>query len=777
MPFATILKFLLMRETLIGVLKNNYFWWTIFCLRFCLVQDLIYKIRIIPKSFRASHYGLPFVFIFLSIFFIPTKPIIFIDKITFFINFFMKYLFLLLLLFLPLEVLAQDSLLKSSVQEIMEMKVVVQETEIVSASKKAEKLFNTPLSASVITREQIEKAGCLSIPEALRLANGVIVRETTKGNYDIHIQGFDNIKPFRSQFALAESTSILVMIDGRPVYNFFQGGTFWETLPIDISDLEAIEIVRGASSALYGANAVTGVVNLITSPATKNTLKARAAMQYGSNESKVFHAYVSSRLGSKWAVGFSANQQYRKRDQNTYYRFAVDRFVPLDSVLFGGNTTTNKFRYPDPMQALDRKATNFWIDFFPNNRLEMRLKGGWQNSLVQKMYVSQSITPLTTNTSNTTYLDYTAKGYGFSAQVSYNGGQQNVQGVTGWRYNFQTLFSNLEYEWQKNNFSIRAGLNYQNTTYDDKPGFDEFGRSFLGAEPRNLNMLAAFVRSEYSWKWFKIMGAIRAEQYNSPNKNYYPHQIALTYQPSQTWLLRVVNARANQGSFMLDNFYKTTAATSLTGNTNLNLVDLTINEIGIRKKLGKHIELDIDFFSQEIGNLAGFRQIVLNTVNSVVNYDFKAQQQGVNLRIEYKLAQSFQANLCVSYQKTMLRDFPITADYKKTEDIDNKSLPSFYGSLYLNWQISTKLNLNTTAYYFGDQGVSTIIAGNNSATIGIKNLDTPAFSVFNANISYAFRNNFKLFVNVRNLNWGSKKQLFQVDDVLPETLLGIRFDL
>jgi iron complex outermembrane recepter protein len=670
-----------------------------------------------------------------------------------------------------------DTVFKSSVQEVMGLPVVGQETEIVSASKKAEKLFNTPLSASVITREQIEKAGCLSIPEALRLANGVIVREVTKGNYDIHIQGFDNIKPFRSQFALTESTSILVMIDGRPVYNFFQGGTFWETLPIDISDLEAIEIVRGASSALYGANAVTGVINLITSPAGKISLKARATVQYGSNESKIFHAYISSRLSSKWALGFSANQQYRKRDSDKYYRFAVDRFVPLDSVLFGGNTTTNKFRYPDVNQALDRKAANFWIDFFPTNRLEMRLKGGWQNSSVQKMYVSNAITPLTTNTSNTAYLDYTAKGYGFSAQVSYNGGQQNVQGVTGWRYNFQTIFSNLEYEWQKNNFSVRAGLNYQGTTYDDKPGFDEFGRSFLGAEPRNLNMLAAFVRSEYTWKWFKIMGAIRAEHYNSPDKNYYPYQIALTYQPSETWLFRIVNARANQGAFMLDNFYKTTAATSLRGNTNLNLADLTINEMGIRKKLGKHIEIEAELFNQEIGNLAGFRQIILNTINSVSNYDFKAQQQGVNLRIEYKLAQSFQANLCFSFQKTMLRDFPITADYKKTDNIENKSLPSFYGSLYLNWQASPKLNLNTTAYYFGNQGISTLIAGNNSGTTGVKNLDTPAFAVFNVNATYAFYNSFKVVVNARNLNWGSKKQLFQVDGILPEVLLGVRFDL
>ena len=115
---------------------------------------------------------------------------------------------------------------------------------IVTASKKIEDLFETPLSVTIIKRDEIINSGALSIPEALRLAPGLIVREQTSGVYDVHIRGFDNVT-VNSTLPFPANTITLVMIDNRPVYNYFAGGTFWETLPIDINDIERIEIVGG----------------------------------------------------------------------------------------------------------------------------------------------------------------------------------------------------------------------------------------------------------------------------------------------------------------------------------------------------------------------------------------------------------------------------------------------------------------------------------------------------------------------------------------------------
>src|SRR5438105_13784916 len=121
--------------------------------------------------------------------------------------------------------------------------------KIVSASKKSEFLFDAPLSVSVVTKEEIRKAGCTSIMEALRLVPGMIVREQSNGNYDIHLRGMDNVPP-NSAFDITSNTTTLVMIDNRPIYSYFKGGTFWETFPIDINDVEKIEVVRGPAAAL-----------------------------------------------------------------------------------------------------------------------------------------------------------------------------------------------------------------------------------------------------------------------------------------------------------------------------------------------------------------------------------------------------------------------------------------------------------------------------------------------------------------------------------------------
>src|SRR5688572_33188337 len=85
-----------------------------------------------------------------------------------------------------------------SLEELMDI-------SIYSVSKAEETTFEAPLSSSVVTREQIKRPGCTSIMEALRLGPGVIVREQSNGNYDIHLRGLDNVRPNSSMFFFANS--------------------------------------------------------------------------------------------------------------------------------------------------------------------------------------------------------------------------------------------------------------------------------------------------------------------------------------------------------------------------------------------------------------------------------------------------------------------------------------------------------------------------------------------------------------------------------------------
>src|SRR6188768_1063761 len=174
-----------------------------------------------------------------------------------------------------------DDLYTLSLEELMNI-------PINSASKKDETLFDAPLSSYTITRADIDKSGATRIMEALRLAPGVIVREQTNGVYDIHIRGLDNILRTSEAYTKSNLTT-LVMIDNRPVFNHNLGGTFWETLPIDLNDVERIEIVRGPSAPLFGPNAVTGVINIMTKRSSAKRY-VNANVQYGTPSTTIANA-------------------------------------------------------------------------------------------------------------------------------------------------------------------------------------------------------------------------------------------------------------------------------------------------------------------------------------------------------------------------------------------------------------------------------------------------------------------------------------------------------
>lgn len=126
--------------------------------------------------------------------------------------------------------------------------------EITSASKKAQRLVETPSAAFVITSEDIRRSGMTSIPDLLRLVPGMTVSGASSSSYAISARGFTN------EFA----NKLLVMIDGRAVYTPLFSGVYWDVQDLMLEDIERVEVIRGPGSTVWGANAVNGVVNIIT---------------------------------------------------------------------------------------------------------------------------------------------------------------------------------------------------------------------------------------------------------------------------------------------------------------------------------------------------------------------------------------------------------------------------------------------------------------------------------------------------------------------------------
>ncbi|GBC60222.1 TonB-dependent receptor [Desulfonema ishimotonii] len=126
--------------------------------------------------------------------------------------------------------------------------------KIVSASKKPERISEVPAAVFVITRQDIRRSGATSIPEALRMAPGVQVARISATEWAV------SMRDVNALFA----NKLLVLIDGRNIYTHVFSGVFWDMQDTLLEDIERIEVIRGPGAALWGVNAVNGVINIIT---------------------------------------------------------------------------------------------------------------------------------------------------------------------------------------------------------------------------------------------------------------------------------------------------------------------------------------------------------------------------------------------------------------------------------------------------------------------------------------------------------------------------------
>lgn len=217
---------------------------------------------------------------------------------------------------LPLEDLMQavETLGVSSVDELF---ALIMNKNVSSASKKEESSFTSPLGTTVITHDELRTWGCSTIEEAFRLIPGMIVQQKTNGVYDVQMRGLNNI-PDNNMLLYTENNNTLLMVDGRSLLNYGIGTFNPEQLPISIEDVERIEVVRGAASALYGANAVNGVVNIITRKPDQIENNVSGSVQMGTLGTNIGDVAFRWKFSDKVAAGVTVNMQYRERPTDKF---------------------------------------------------------------------------------------------------------------------------------------------------------------------------------------------------------------------------------------------------------------------------------------------------------------------------------------------------------------------------------------------------------------------------------------------------------------------------
>jgi iron complex outermembrane receptor protein len=688
--------------------------------------------------------------------------------------------------------------------------------KIVSVSKNAELLFDAPLSASVLTREEIRRAGSTSIMEALRLVPGMIVREQSNGNYDIHLRGMDNVPP-NAPFDVTSNTTTLVMIDNRPVYNYLRGGTFWETLPVDLNDVEKIEIIRGPAAALYGPNAVNGVINIITRQALKKGLYLLANMQQGSNLTTINNASAGYRFSDKLSMIASGNYQARDRTQLSYFEFNRNTALEHPSYFlnFAGDTIRNvDQRYPDQAMAMDKYGGNFFLNYQPAEKIKFAFSAGGQHSVVQRVSTENEMTPLSTATSDSRYADVRANIYGLTAQYSYNGGTQSTEADPGRKYDFSIAGGNIEYNYSKSNFSIKPGLGYTSAVYDDRKYSDLVLKTGLFNNRGNITTASASIHTEYKLlhNSVRLVAGFASNTFNHPDTTYISFELAATWKVNKNNLFRVVYSRAPRSSNIFDTYVTKTIAyyptsnnrftrLALEGDMNTKLLTADMLEAGYRARISTELNIDVEMFSTRSENyttpvssrsytqLSGKDTIDVQPIRST-NLPAMLYQQGITLTAAWN-TKKWQAKTFITLQHTIAKNY---APYNNTPDAGTpgaqqnniysgegtstaiRSTPSAFGGAYFNYIILPAVNINLSAYYYSSQvyyHVSNIIF--NDGVRGIDHINGKL--IMNATVSYKPAKGLHFFCSGKNLLNDNSREFFHTDNVPFMLLAGLNYEL
>ncbi|MBQ2320975.1 MAG: TonB-dependent receptor [Bacteroidales bacterium] len=667
------------------------------------------------------------------------------------------------------------------VSSIDDLYAIIMNKSVASASKNVESAFESPLSTTVVTREEMETYGCKSIEDAFRLIPGAIVTQKVNGVFDIQLRGLANI-PDGNLLLYTENSNVLLMIDGRVVHSYSVGTMTMENLPISIVDVDRIEVVRGASSALYGVNAVTGVINIITRRPS-DTSGAVQATAMGGTRTFIGEARLRKRLTENLAVALTANYDLRKREDgeipvvNTQTSWLVadesllgrsmsqgeidalianGKLIPVGtgeslavgdfgrlavlspSTLFDGTTqifpaTPLEYRdankcFDDPELARRSWAVNGYVDFSPSEDVDIRLSGGYSQSLAMQTTVMESPYSLAFREFKKGYVNADARVGGLHVLANFYAGPEDyATGRPGLQADFRQIFASAEYDIYVGGLNIRPGLHFQYANGQDRKSAFDYGAGEAVEMPgffnddATLNAIAPSLRLDYRVGKWRFIAAVRADKTKVPDKWNVSSQGVVGFKASDGHFFRLNYGRAVRSANMLNansNYsWKRTgmdypSVIEFYGNKDADLVSVHNAEFGYRFQPSQNLLVDAEAFfsaSSDYGAMMTFdakaatsygdfydstnkiiesaggeridirkaqstfmADIKTSSNSSYGNLPYKVRQFGISVNVDWVISPKVIAKLNANFQRTVIDDYYL---YNQAEALHQQ----FYG--------------------------------------------------------------------------------------------------
>jgi iron complex outermembrane receptor protein len=555
------------------------------------------------------------------------------------------------------------------------------------------------------------------------------------------------------------------MIDDRIVYDYFTGGMFWDALPVGIEDVERIEVVRGAVSSLYGANAVTGVIHILTKRSKSNS-QTNTSLTLGSKNSEILHLSADKRFESV-SMRLSAISEKRERYENSYFSFADRNYKNVDDIEI---TSTNK-RPNNPEKAIDKQSINLTLNNDPLDYLNYDLTLFHQQSEVQKVHISSNDTPLTENISRTSGLNLKINYGDLSSRFSHHSGKQETVGFTDFIYDAKISQASTAYQFKFPKLLIQPGIDFNSITYDG---------SFIGGK-RTTQETNYMLRVEYTpdINW-RFISAFSYSDFNAPSDGYLNYQLLSTYQLSFDTSFRASIQAATSSPFMAGQYIDIeftypddpSQRIDVKGDKEARLNKIVTYEVGMRHQLAFNNFIEVEVFHSEIKDLTNLiiqQPVTINgqTVveRSLENIPQVAIQQGATINWIYE-GGHWDLNAFFTWQNTEIYD-QTESLFQGADTFDeySNSTPKYYAGLNMNWKIRQNLNLNVLSNYLHEHNFEV------QQPQGTK--DIPSALYTNITLNYQYNTKVAGFLSIKNLSDQKESQHFYTDRLEPIFFMGV----
>ncbi len=576
-----------------------------------------------------------------------------------------------------------DALINLSLEELMGI-------EVTTASRRSQNILEVSSAAFVITQDDIRRSGVTSIPDALRMAPGVQVARIGTDKWAVSIRGFNG------RFA----NKLQVLMDGRSIYNPLFSGVKWEQHDTLLQDIERIEVIRGPSAAVWGANAVNGVINIITRKAAE-TQGLLITAGGGSFEQGFLAARYGGKLNNKtsyrvYAKGFRrdsmksvAGNSAKDTWHNARGGFRLEHAHDIDHFTLQGDFFYNA-------QGDQLNVSQLGTTHIPPSHFRGDTKGGNIRFRWDRKFSDDSAVML---------------------QMYYDRADYKVLAVTDYRiesfdidlnHNF-LLFDRHHITW---------GANYR--LYDNKINDSHL----LSYRPRQrTNHLASgYLRDEITLipeELHFILG-VRIDHNDFSGLEVQPNA-RLMWTPNQQNSVWGSVSRAVRTPSRAENDLRLTTQIprstnthffpkigQITGVSSFRSEKLLAYELGYRHQFAKQASIDIAAFYNDYTQLRDLmvgestpqsRDATPAILPFIINNNAKAHTYGVELSADWRVHNQWRLQGNYSYLRMHISSNPVFRLLDPTTGSANKVNPQHQVSIRSNYDISDRIQLNVWLRY------------------------------------------------------------------------------